>query len=185
MCVYAAQAAGTSRPRFGSTIFKRTALTVTRRRNRWSARVHAFFESPIAQIAEDRAGSLERIVRQHLFHLGIDAARRQEDVREPVITQINDVGAPAGEADLETRSRSGRSVFEIRPSIRSVQDVRFVREVRFEDIEVSSQIVAAHNRSHPGLFQSIFIERDSQFHSFPEKVSSWLWRERIQGLTMP
>ena len=76
-------------------IAERTAAAGVQRRDATASFLDQFLEAAVAQIAKHESRRLERIRGQRSFHFRIDAAGDEEQVRKPIVVQIDDARSPA------------------------------------------------------------------------------------------
>ena len=131
--------------------------------------LYQFLESSVPQIAKHKAGSPERIGWESSLHLGIYASGRDEQIREAVVVEIDDAGAPPYIASFDAQAGADGDVVEVPFPVVAVEDIGIVGEVRFEDVEVSVEVVVADAHTHAGLFQPVFAERHPSFQTLLAK----------------
>src|SRR6185369_7787832 len=97
------------------------------------------------------------------------ASAHEKNIRQSVVVQIHDTGAPAYVAGLYADTGSASYVFEVGFAIVAIQTVRVFAEMRLEQIDVAVEIVIADADSHPGLFLAVFAKGHAAHDAFLAK----------------
>ena len=69
-----------------------------------------FFEFAAAQIPEHHVGRLVGGIGEFLFHLGIDHAGGAEKVRQTIVVEVHDAGAPGYETGFHSQTGAQRHI---------------------------------------------------------------------------
>ena len=99
--------------------------------------------------------------RERIFHLGINAPCHQEDIGISVIIQVHNARSPTDKSCLH--AQAGRTVISSKMALPSLRykDVRVVREMRLEKIQVAVQVEVADPDTHAGLLHPVLVQRDT------------------------
>ena len=119
--------------------------------------VDQFLEFPAAQRAEHNARRSQRITRQFRLHFRIHVPGNQEQIRQPVVIQIDDARTPPDVTRLDAQTSPYGYVLEISFTFVAIKDVGVVGEMRLENVQIAVEIVIADADPHPGLLHAIFI----------------------------
>src|ERR1017187_9361815 len=79
------------------------------------------FKGAIAQVSEENPRRAIRILGEFLFDLRVHAAGYKKDVRQAIVIEVDDAGAPTGEANLDAEFCLQRLIVEIAGAIVLVQ----------------------------------------------------------------
>ena len=88
-------------------IAERTAPAGVRRRDATASFLDQFLEAAVAQIAKHESRRSERIRGQRPFHFRVHAAGDEEQVRKPIVVQIDDARSPSDKPRFHADARRG------------------------------------------------------------------------------
>src|ERR1017187_3552412 len=161
-------------------ISESTAATRMRSGDAWTCGFDLLKRS-VSQISKENPRRLVGDLRKNLFHLGIYAAGYEEDVRPPIVVQIEDAVSPTGKAGLDAESCSVSDIVEVTLTVISIQDVVVIGKVGFENVEMPVCVVIPNPISHAGLFGSIVAQRDTPRDGLFNEGSVMLVHEEEAG----
>src|SRR5207249_10647892 len=99
----------------------------------------------------------QRITRQLRLHFRIYVSGDQEQIRQPVVIQIDDARTPPDVTRLDAQASPYGYVLEISFTFVAIKDVGVVGEMRLENVQIAVEMVIADADPHPGLLHAIFI----------------------------
>jgi len=167
-------------------IAERAPAAGVRRRHARTGAVHQLLELPATQISKDHPRRLVGIRGNLRLQFRINAPSGEEQIRQPVVIQVQHGGSPAGVPRLHSQPRRHGHVVEIPLPVVAVEHAGVVAEVRLEDVQIAVQVVVADRQAHPRLFHPVSVQRHSAFQPDIRKrsvviVAQQETRRRIAG----
>src|SRR5450755_2123880 len=109
--------------------------------NRRSGFVAEFLEAAIAQISEHYTRPFVGELREFPFHLGVNTSGGHEQIRKPVVVEVDDSCAPADVVCLNADLCSTGPILEVACAVVVVEPVGVVGEMSFEDVEMTVEVI--------------------------------------------
>src|SRR5437660_7847021 len=127
-------------------------------KDRWSGSVRYVFESSFGAIAIQDARLL--VVRSKLVFVDfwIDVAVHQQQIRPAIVVEVHEHRAPSEVLGMQTEAGRIGSISESAIAVVAIERGAVVREIGFENVELSIAIEVGDGGPHAGLFTSVFIE---------------------------
>src|SRR5580704_12698420 len=115
-------------------------------------------ESASAQVAKQHARRLMRKLRMLPLHLGKGGSRNPENIRQPVVVQVDNAVTPADEPRLDTQTGMDRDVIEIQMARVPVEGYGVFGKMSLQHVQQTVGVEIANGDAHASLLPAVRID---------------------------
>ena len=119
----------------------------------------------VAKIVVENARLFVVAAKMLLVDLGIDVPIHQQQIRPPIVIEVEKHRSPSQIFGVEAKPSRGSHIVECSIAVVAIEGRSIVGKVRLENVKAPITVVVADRRSHARLLAPVFIERRARSYT--------------------